>query len=237
MLDFSNYQFCEGLTHFITEEDLKWYDKVKVGDIVYYLDMYKPNSKISYQSEIVFFIADKQIDITDLSAYKEATKASSLIAITTSDEPLACLALADSIIYCQPDEIENVLSIFESLIVGGTGILFNTDIGHIESNLAKQKAYFVSCSVDDCQQIHILEQTLKNAIQQHQLALPLSTICVSVISNFNQLQIADTEEYIQYLCDSRLLLEENLLYNFKHVEDLNGIKMDMLLVDNIFSEK
>ena len=130
MLDFSNYQFCEGLTHFITEEDLKWYDKVKVGDIVYYLDMYKPNSKISYQSEIVFFIADKQIDITDLSAYKEATKASSLIAITTSDEPLACLALADSIIYCQPDEIENVLSIFESLIVGGTGILFNTDIWH-----------------------------------------------------------------------------------------------------------
>ena len=118
--------------------------------------VYEPNKLAENFNLITFFIADDSIDFTDLQQYREQTKTECLIAIKTTDKDYECMNIADSMIECKPNDVENAVYGLAFMInFGGfigidwydvkTAIFYGNNIQFLHSSAIGENCVAVAC--------------------------------------------------------------------------------------------
>lgn len=112
------------------------------GEEQWNCQLYEANKIGNTLNAITFFIADDTIDLADLQRYQKETRTERLIAINTTGKDYQCLNIADSVIFCSPDEIELAIEGLAFMVFGAgfIGVDWN-DIKKLMTN--KQPLQFI----------------------------------------------------------------------------------------------
>ena len=99
--------------------------------------LYEPNKLADSFNLITYFIANDDVDAEQVQQYREATKTEFLIALNTTVKRYDCLKIADSIIYCDSDEIE--LAIYGLSFMNAYGNFIGIDWYDVKTALSYGK--------------------------------------------------------------------------------------------------
>lgn len=100
--------------------------------------LYEPNKLADSFNLITYFIANDDVDAEQVQQYREATETDLLIALNTTCKRYDCLAIADNIIYCSPDEIE--LAIYGLSFMNAYGNFIGIDWYDVKTALSYGKS-------------------------------------------------------------------------------------------------
>lgn len=99
--------------------------------------LYEPNKLADSFNLVTYFIANDDVDAGQVQQYREATKTEFLIALNTTGKRYDCLKIADSIIYCDSDEIE--LAIYGLSFMNAYGNFIGIDWHDVKTALSYGK--------------------------------------------------------------------------------------------------
>lgn len=153
--------------------------------------LFNPHNATPTPAIFAFYVVDNTIDNTALLDFKIKTQAKLLIALITNEQHINEIPFTDTCIYCKADEIETVISTFDTFFTGETLISIEPEEALVI--FANQKnVHFISIKSQAHQK---LEQVIQLATD-HIPEVPLAKLCVLVqgenvgFDEFNQVSEA-----------------------------------------------
>lgn len=187
-----------------------------------FFDVYQAQSQPSYQTLITFFVIDNQITSQAISFYRQQVNCRQLIAIQVDEQvDKEILALADNVIYCRDNQVENVFKAFDMMLA---------DYGFIYLN-AMDVEYFLQKNryllfVEYCQTGQNIADLIDNNLKKVLSRKPNSKVNGVLIVEIAQSEVYGLENHgqvIQGIVNSGLLTENDDILtaiNFQEAENI-----------------
>ncbi|WP_201603062.1 hypothetical protein [Psychrobacter submarinus] len=167
----------ESLTNNIVQEaDNKLQKKRKS-----FVALYRPHKEISVLSEVGFIVIEDGWDEQSLLALKQQTGLGTLFGLQTSDKHIEKFEIIDRMIICKADEVEQVISVFESVLLhqGMMGIVYR-DI--ILPWGADKAARYIQTKVTGMPSAKLLEYAVNNLLKQTPKSLNIKSMVLNIES-------------------------------------------------------
>lgn len=187
-----------------------------------FFDVYQAQNQSSYQTLLTFFVVDNQITSQAISFYRQQVNCKQLIAIQVDKQvDKEILALADNVIYCRDNQVENVFKAFDMMLA---------DYGFIYLN-AMDVEYFLQKNryllfVEYCQTGQNIADLIDNNLKKVLSKKPNSKVNGVLIVEIAQSEVYGFENHgqiIQGIVDSGLLTENDDIFtaiNFQGAENV-----------------
>ena len=137
-----------------------WLDSIPITNL------YLPLAKEYCLSEFAFFLIDDDWDEQSLIDLKDTTGASFLFGLQTTSKRMDKLDVIDGIIVCQPDEVQQVMEVFE-VTSNRRGNLLTTDFNDLENALQFTKpAQFIQTTIIGTNRLDRAERAINQILEQ-----------------------------------------------------------------------
>jgi len=148
------------LKYFDITETKAWLDSLPITNL------YLPLAKEYCLSEFAFFLIDDDWDEQSLIDLKDTTGASFLFGLQTTSKRMDKLDVIDGIIVCQPDEVQQVMEVFE-VTSNRRGNLLTTDFNDLENALQFTKpAQFIQTTIIGTNRLDRAERAINQILEQ-----------------------------------------------------------------------
>ena len=143
----------------ITDTEI-WLDSIPITNL------YLPLAKEYGLSEFTFFLIDDDWEEQSLIDLKDTTGASFLFGLQTTSKRMDKLDVIDGIIVCQPDEVQQVMEVFE-VTSNRRGNLLTTDFNDLENALQFTKpAQFIQTTIIGTNRLDRAERAINQILEQ-----------------------------------------------------------------------
>ena len=144
----------------LLDKERRWLDNIAVSTLY---ALKKDNYSLT---EFAFFIISDDWDEQSLISLKDKTGASLLFGLQTTNHCISNLDVADSIICCKPDEVQQVMKVFEALSN------IRNDLTTIDFNIVKETlqhtepAQFIQSTKMGCDRLNRMKQAIAEILSQ-----------------------------------------------------------------------
>lgn len=143
----------------ITDTEI-WLDSIPTTNL------YLPLAKEYCLSEFAFFLIDDDWDEQSLIDLKNTAGASFLFGLQTTSKRIDKLDVIDGIIVCQPDEVQQVMKVFE-VTSNRSGNLLTTDFNDLKQALQFTKpAHFIQTTIIGTDRLNRAERAINQILNQ-----------------------------------------------------------------------
>ena len=148
------------MKYFDITETKAWLDSLPITNL------YLPLAKEYCLSEFAFFLIDDDWDEQSLIDLKDTTGASFLFGLQTTSKRIDKLDVIDSVIVCQPDEVQQVMKVFE-VTSNRSGNLLTTDFNDLKKALQFTKpAHFIQATAMSANPLDRAEKAINKVLSQ-----------------------------------------------------------------------
>ena len=148
------------MKYFDITETKAWLDSLPITNL------YLPLAKEYCLSEFAFFLIDDDWDEQSLIDLKDTTGASFLFGLQTTSKRMDKLDVIDGIIVCQPDEVQQVMEVFE-VTSNRRGNLLTTDFNDLKNALQFTKpAQFIQTTIIGTNRLDRAERAINQILEQ-----------------------------------------------------------------------
>lgn len=148
------------MKYFDTTDTEIWLDSIPIANL------YLPLAKEYGLSEFAFFLIDDDWEEQSLIDLKDTTGASFLFGLQTTSKRIDKLDVIDGIVVCQPDEVQQVMKVFE-VTSNRRGNLLTTDFNDLKEALQFTKpAHFIQATIIGTDQLDRAERAINQILEQ-----------------------------------------------------------------------
>lgn len=167
------------MKYFDTTDTKIWLDSIPIANL------YLPLAKEYCLSEFAFFLIDDDWDEQSLIDLKDTTGASFLFGLQTTSKRMDKLDVIDGIIVCQPDEVQQVMEVFE-VTSNRRGNLLTTDFNDLENALQFTKpARFIQTTIIGTDRLDRAERAIKQILEQIPKDINVDVLILRIKTNGN----------------------------------------------------
>lgn len=148
------------MKYFDITETKAWLDSLPITNL------YLPLAKEYCLSEFAFFLIDDDWDEQSLIDLKNTAGASFLFGLQTTRKRIDKLDVIDGIIVCQPDEVKQVMNLFE-VPSNRNGNLVPTDFNDLKKALQfTRPAHFIQATIIGTDRLNRAERAINQILNQ-----------------------------------------------------------------------
>ncbi|WP_201634054.1 leucine-rich repeat domain-containing protein [Psychrobacter immobilis] len=188
--------------------------------------LYAPQADNYYLSEVGFVVIEdgwRQQSLLDLKQQIGCT----LFALQTTDKCVDRFEVIDGVIICKPDEVEQVIIVFES-ILSAWGKL-PIDVKDIKRCCGSEKpAKFIQATVTDVPDSELLERTVNHLLNQIHKSLNIEDIMLDIATN-HELSL-DEMNTVCTVVESRMANYSEVFYGIRRIDKPNHCWMGAICV-------
>lgn len=154
------YKIRTPLKYFDIKETKTWLDSIPITNL------YLPLAKEYCLSEFAFFLIDDDWEEQSLIDLKNTAGASFLFGLQTTRKRIDKLDVIDGIIVCQPDEVKQVMSLFE-VPSNRNGNLVPTEFNDLKKALQfTRPAHFIQATIIGTDRLDRAERAISQTLNQ-----------------------------------------------------------------------
>lgn len=190
--------------------------------------LYMPQADNYGLSEVGFVVIEdgwKQQSLLDL----QQQAGCGLFALQTTDKCVDRFEVIDCLIICKPDEVDQVMTVFESVLSVRDHI--GIDVNDIKRCCGAEKpAKFIQTTVTDLSDSELLESTVNHLLNQIPKDLNIEDIMLDIVSN-HELSLDDMVA-INTVVESRMQMANylNVSYGIRKIDKPNYCWMGAIYV-------
>ena len=192
-----------------------------------FIALYRPHKEISVLSEVGFIVIEDGWDEKSLLALKQQTGLGTLFGLQTADKHIEKFEIIDRMIICKADEVEQVISVFQSVLLhqGMMGIVYR-DI--ITPWGADKAARYIQAKVTGMPSAKLLEYAVNHLLKQIPKSLNIKLMLLNIESGhkISEDEFSDVPDII----DSRVSDDAEVFYGSRVTDKPDYYKLEAIYV-------
>ena len=177
-------------------------------------------------TEFAFFIISDSWKEPSLISLKNKTGASLLFGLQTTNHCISSFEVIDSVIRCKPDEVQQVIKVFE-VLSNRRGNLIDIDFNDVKTALKPtQPAQFIQATTMGTDRLDRTRQAIAKALKQIPENTNINTLILSVKSN-DDLSLEDFS-IIDTAVDNRVTEDTNIWYGTGSIDEPNCCQIEVV---------